>query len=217
MSKAQKQIYDYDFLFKILVIGDSGVGKSSLIVRFADDNFTDSFISTIGVDFKIKTIYLEGKAIKTQIWDTIGQDRFRMGNGNSIYYRGAHGIIVVYDVTDQGSFKNVAQWLGEVDRYACENVNKLIVANKIDLLEKRMVDSDVAKSFCDIYEIPTIETSAKYATNVDDCFILMAKNIKNRLEQIEPGLQIPQKPTPTIRNTNNNNNNSKKKETCTIN
>ncbi|KAN0003771.1 hypothetical protein ACTFIZ_009931 [Dictyostelium cf. discoideum] len=215
MSKVQKQLTDYDFLFKILLIGDSGVGKSSLIVRFADDNFTDSYISTIGVDFKIKTIYLEGKAIKTQIWDTIGQDRFRMGNNNSVYYRGAHGIIIVYDVTDQSTFKNVAQWLGEVDRYACEDVNKLIVANKIDLFEKRIVDSEVAKSFCDIYDIPTIETSAKYATNVDNCFLLMAKSIKDRLEQIEPEPPILQKPNPTIRITNNNN--SKKKETCTIN
>ncbi|KAN0015552.1 hypothetical protein ACTFIU_008288 [Dictyostelium citrinum] len=212
MSQIQKQNYDYDFLFKILLIGDSGCGKSSLLLRFADDTFTESYISTIGVDFKIKTVYIEGKAIKLQVWDTVGQDRFRTRN-NSSYYRGAHGIMVVYDITDQGSFNNVRQWLGEVDRYACENVNKLIVANKIDLVEKRVIDSEVAKSFCDTYEIPTIETSAKYATNVDDCFLLMTRNIKTRVEQYVPEPKV-QKPTPKITN-----NNLKKKENnnCIIN
>ncbi|KAN0037027.1 hypothetical protein ACTFIV_002355 [Dictyostelium citrinum] len=211
MSQIQKQNYDYDFLFKILLIGDSGSGKSSLLIRFADDTFTESHVSTIGVDFRIKTVYIEGKAIKLQVWDTVGQDRFRIGN-NSSYYRGAHGIMIVYDVTDQVSFNNVRQWLGEVDRYACEDVDKLVVANKIDLLEKRVIDSEVAKSFCDSYEIPTIETSAKYATNVDDCFLLMTRNIKNRVEQYvpEPEVQRPTKIT---------NNNLKKKENnnCIIN
>merc|ERR1712088_1249121 len=108
----------------------------------------------IGVDFKIRTIELDGKTIKLQIWDTAGQERFR--TITSSYYRGAHGIIVVYDVTDQESFNNVKQWLQEIDRYACENVNKLLVGNKCDLTTKKAVD-------------------------VEQAFMTMAAEIKNRV------------------------------------
>ena len=132
-----------DYLFKLLLIGDSGVGKSCLLLRFADDTYTESYISTIGVDFKIRTIELDGKTIKLQIWDTAGQERFR--TITSSYYRGAHGIIVVYDCTDQETFNNVKQWLEEIDRYACDNVNKLLVGNKCDLHTKKVIDYTTAK------------------------------------------------------------------------
>nr|AGC10822.1 Rab-1 [Eriocheir sinensis] len=170
---------EYDYLFKLLLIGDSGVGKSCLLLRFADDTYTESYISTIGVDFKIRTIELDGKTIKLQIWDTAGQERFR--TITSSYYRGAHGIIVVYDTTDQESFNNVKQWLQEIDRYACENVNKLLVGNQCDLTHKKVVDYQTAKEYADSLGIPFLETSAKNATNVEQAFMTMAAEIKNRM------------------------------------
>jgi Ras-related protein Rab-1A len=170
---------EYDYLFKLLLIGDSGVGKSCLLLRFADDTYTESYISTIGVDFKIRTIELEGKTVKLQIWDTAGQERFR--TITSSYYRGAHGIIVVYDVTDGDTFTNVKQWLQEIDRYASEGVNKLLVGNKSDLTSKKVVEYSVAKEFSDQLSIPFLETSAKNATNVEQAFLTMAKQIKDRM------------------------------------
>lgn len=138
---------EYDYLFKLLLIGDSSVGKSCLLLRFADDSYVDTYISTIGVDFKIRTIDLDGKTVKLQIWDTAGQERFR--TITSSYYRGAHGIIIVYDVTDMESFNNIKQWLSEIDRYASDNVCKLLVGNKCDLVDSKVVDTEKAKvSFC---------------------------------------------------------------------
>ncbi|KAJ3215920.1 Ras- protein Rab-1A [Clydaea vesicula] len=163
---------EYDYLFKLLLIGDSGVGKSCLLLRFADDTYTESYISTIGVDFVSKTV-------KLQIWDTAGQERFR--TITSSYYRGAHGIIVVYDVTDQETFNNVKQWLQEIDRYANEGVNKLLVGNKSDLVNKKVVEYNAAKEFADSLTIPFLETSAKNATNVEQAFLTMAKHIKDRM------------------------------------
>jgi len=192
---------EYDYLFKLLLIGDSGVGKSCLLLRFADDTYTESYISTIGVDFKIRTIELDGKTVKLQIWDTAGQERFR--TITSSYYRGAHGIIVVYDVTDAESFANVKQWLGEIDRYAAENVNKLLVGNKSDLVNKKVVEYTSAKEFADSLQIPFLETSAKNSTNVEEAFLTMARQIKMRIgssqntqkrEQpvnLKPGAKVP--------------------------
>ncbi|XP_056139012.1 ras-related protein Rab-1B-like [Lampris incognitus] len=170
---------EYDYLFKLLLIGDSGVGKSCLLLRFADDTYTESYISTIGVDFKIRTIDMEGKTVKLQIWDTAGQERFR--TITSSYYRGAHGIIIVYDVTEQESFNNVRQWLEEIERYACENVSRLLVGNKSDLITKKVIDCATAQELASSLRIPFMETSAKNSGNVERAFLTMASEIHKRL------------------------------------
>ncbi|KAI9262568.1 small GTP-binding protein [Helicostylum pulchrum] len=170
---------EYDYLFKLLLIGDSGVGKSCLLLRFADDTYTESYISTIGVDFKIRTIELDGKVCKLQIWDTAGQERFR--TITSSYYRGAHGIIVVYDVTDNESFENVKEWLREIERYASDGVNRLLVGNKSDLTDKRQVTLSNSKKWADSVNIPILETSAKNSSNVEQAFLTMARQIKEKM------------------------------------
>jgi len=175
---------DYDYLFKLVLIGDSGVGKSCLLLRFADDNFTDSYISTIGVDFRFRTITIDDKIVKLQIWDTAGQERFR--TITSAYYRGADGIIMVYDVTSSESFDHVEEWLSEVDRYANENTSKLLVGNKADLIEEKQVTQETAQSFADKLGISFLETSAKTATNVDNAFLTMAKELIKTKEATNP-------------------------------
>jgi Ras-related protein Rab-1A len=169
---------EYDYLLKLLLIGNSGVGKSCLLMRYADNSFTENFFNTIGVDFKIRTIELEGKILKLQVWDTAGQERFR--TITSSYYRGAHGIIIVYDVTDSDSFESVRHWLKEIERYASENVNRLIVGNKCDLEESRSIATEDGQRLANELKIPFLETSAKNSTNVEQAFTAIARDVRNR-------------------------------------
>jgi Ras-related protein Rab-1A len=162
---------------KIVLIGDSGVGKSCLLLRFADDNFTDSYISTIGVDFRFRTVKVGDKTIKLQIWDTAGQERFR--TITSAYYRGADGIITVYDVTAKESFDHVVDWLNEVDRYANPGTVKLLVGNKCDR-EDRNVSTEVGESFANNLNLPFLETSAKTSENVEAAFLAMASELMHK-------------------------------------
>jgi Ras-related protein Rab-1A len=189
---------EYDYLHKLLLIGDSGVGKSCLLLRFADNYFTESYISTIGVDFKVKTIPIDGKIVKLQIWDTAGQERFR--TITSSYYRGAHGIIVVFDVTDRVSFANITSWLGEIDKYATTNTTKLLVGNKCDQEEKRQVSYETAKEKADQLGIPYIETSARTSINVDETFVKIAHDMTFAKRYPEPTLLQEEVPfTPKLK------------------
>ncbi|XXQ35831.1 Ras family [Plasmodiophora brassicae] len=177
---------DYDYLFKLVLIGDSGVGKSCLLLRFADDSFTDSYISTIGVDFRFRTVNIDNKMVKLQIWDTAGQERFR--TITSAYYRGAHGIILVYDVTSSGSFDHVEEWLLEVNRHASASTIKLLIGNKADLVDQKQVTEETAKKFADKLGITLLETSAKNSTNVEAAFLTMARElIAARVAEQAPG------------------------------
>nr|GFB53199.1 Ras-related protein RABE1c [Tanacetum cinerariifolium] len=171
---------DYDYLIKLLLIGDSGVRKSSLLLRFSDGSFTTSFITTIGIDFKIRTVELDGKRIKLQIWDTAGQECFR--TITTAYYRGAMGILLVYNVTNKSSFNNIRNWIHNIEQHASDNVNKILVGNKADMDEsKRVVPTAKGQALADEDGITFFETSANTNLNVEEVFFSIAKDIKQRL------------------------------------
>jgi len=165
----------YDFVSKFVVLGESGGGKTSLLLRFTDQTFTESSIETIGVEFKLRIVKLkDGRRVKVNVWDTSGQERFR--TITSSYYRGANGVLLVFDLTDAESFSNLQFWFREVDRY-CENVKMVLVGNKVDLSKKRVVEYTVAKDFADSKNLPYIETSAKENINVEEAFLMLATEI----------------------------------------
>jgi len=165
----------YDLLFKVLLIGNSGVGKSSLFLRFVDDIWEDSFVPTIGVDFKVKTLSIEDKKIKLQIWDTAGQERFR--TIISSYYKGAHGILLIFDLSDIETFKSLNNWLIEIERNANKNVIKVLIGNKCDLTEERKVSVQEVNEFAEINGMKYVETSAKDNINVIDAFSILGMEL----------------------------------------
>jgi Ras-related protein Rab-1A len=171
----------YDYLFKLIIIGDTNTGKSCLLQRFADDSYTNEFISTIGVDFKVKTITINDKMIKTQIWDTAGQDRFRSITNS--YYRGAHGIIISYDITNKQSFVNIERWMRNVKDFVSDNAVKILIGTKSDLEEKRKVSKKELEDLANELDMKYIETSAKDNKNVDELFIIICKEILNNMTE----------------------------------
>ncbi|KAK5781347.1 hypothetical protein RI543_001188 [Arxiozyma heterogenica] len=160
--------YDYDYLFKIVLIGDSGVGKSNLLSRFTTDEFNIESKSTIGVEFATRTIEVEGKKIKAQIWDTAGQERYRAIT--SAYYRGAVGALIVYDISKSSSYENCNHWLTKLRENADDNVAVGLIGNKSDLAHLRAVPTDEAKNFASENQLLFTETSALNSENVDLAF-----------------------------------------------
>ncbi|CAD8112247.1 unnamed protein product [Paramecium sonneborni] len=149
-----------------------------MLMRYSENQFTNNFYNTIGVDFKTKTVTIGEHNVKLQIWDTAGQDRFRTITCS--YYRGAQGIIIVYDITDRESFENVKTWIAEIDKYASESVNRMLVGNKADITERREVSYEEGLELSRQYQFPFYETSAKSSINVEAAFTHITKNILNR-------------------------------------
>jgi Ras-related protein Rab-1A len=164
---------EYDFIFKVLLLGNSDVGKSSLLLRFVDSVWNDAFVPTIGVDFKVKTLEINNKKVKMQIWDTAGEERFR--TVVSTYFRGAHGILLLYDVTNRDSFKNLENWLIEIEKNSSEKVLKILLGNKCDLNDDREIQPDEGRAFADRNGMEFMETSAKMNTNVNEAFETLGK------------------------------------------
>eukprot|EP00828_Plagiopyla_frontata_P014598 TRINITY_DN1909_c0_g4_i1.p1 TRINITY_DN1909_c0_g4~~TRINITY_DN1909_c0_g4_i1.p1 ORF type:complete len:213 (+),score=41.00 TRINITY_DN1909_c0_g4_i1:106-744(+) len=168
----------YDYLVKLLIIGDSGVGKTNILLRICDNKYVESHLTTIGIDFKIKTIEVDKKKIKMQIWDTAGQDRFK--TITQTYYKGAMGIILTYSINDRNSFSHIENWMEQIRSNANENVCLMLVANKVDL-PNRVVEVSEGEQLASNYNIPFMETSAKNNINITELFEAMARQIKNNI------------------------------------
>eukprot|EP01122_Echinamoeba_exundans_P015520 TRINITY_DN7397_c0_g1_i1.p1 TRINITY_DN7397_c0_g1~~TRINITY_DN7397_c0_g1_i1.p1 ORF type:complete len:223 (+),score=18.45 TRINITY_DN7397_c0_g1_i1:99-767(+) len=176
---AISQEEDYDYLFKIVLLGDSGVGKSNLLSRFTRNEFHAESKSTIGVEFATRSIQTEGKILKAQIWDTAGQERYRAITG--AYYRGALGALLVYDIHSAASFHAVERWLRELKAHSDKNPTVLLVGNKCDLKHLREVAMADAKQLAEKHDMLFIETSALNSTNVEEAFTLILTTIYRKM------------------------------------
>ncbi|CAI5661701.1 RAB11a, member RAS oncogene family, like [Oreochromis niloticus] len=172
---------EYDYLFKVVLIGDSGVGKSNLLSRFTRNEFNLESKSTIGVEFATRSIQVEGKTIKAQIWDTAGQERYRAIT--SAYYRGAVGALLVYDIAKHLTYENAERWLKELQDHADSNIVIMLVGNKSDLRHLRAVPTDEAKAFAEKHGLSFLETSALDSSNVELAFQTILTAIYNIVSQ----------------------------------
>ncbi len=173
-----------EFLYKILLLGDSSVGKTCFLMRYVDNTFQEIHMSTIGLDYKLKTVQLEdGKMVKIQIWDTAGQDRFRSITKN--YYKGAHGIVLIYDVTNKKSFENVSNWINQIREEVSDKVTIVLVGNKIDEEEKRVVTTEQGKKMADDFKLMFFECSAKTGVNIDSTFNELVKKTLENYSKID--------------------------------
>eukprot|EP01111_Echinosteliopsis_oligospora_P004998 TRINITY_DN1815_c0_g1_i1.p1 TRINITY_DN1815_c0_g1~~TRINITY_DN1815_c0_g1_i1.p1 ORF type:complete len:234 (+),score=76.14 TRINITY_DN1815_c0_g1_i1:25-702(+) len=183
MTKGEE---DNDYLFKIVIIGDSSVGKSNLLVRFTRNDFNEKSKATIGVDFGTKSIEINGKVVTAQCWDTAGQERFRAVTSG--YYRGAVGAMIVYDITARVTFKNVTRWLNELREMAESDIIIMMVGNKSDLESQREVATQEASSFAEANKIFFLETSALNGNNVNQAFEQLMHEIYNQVSSTKPVL-----------------------------
>lgn len=190
---------DYSYLFKIVIIGDSGVGKSNIFTRFIKDEFIIDSKATIGVEFSAKNITIKEKVIKAQVWDTAGQERFKALAKN--YYRGAVGALLVYDITNYDSFKNAEKWLKEVKEHAEPNLVTLLIGNKSDLDEKRAVKTEEGAEFAQKVGSGFIETSAKNNVNIDSAFHRLVSEVFDILDKVGEEAETTKQTDNVLKNT----------------
>ncbi|XP_018497609.1 ras-related protein Rab-3 isoform X1 [Galendromus occidentalis] len=185
MPKDASTDQNFDYMFKILIIGNSSVGKTSFLFRYADDSFTSAFVSTVGIDFKVKTVFRHDKRVKLQIWDTAGQERYR--TITTAYYRGAMGFILMYDVTNEDSFKCVQDWVTQIKTYSWDNAQVVLVVsfpgNKCDMEDERVVSTDRGRQLAEQLGLEFFETSAKENINVKQCFERLVDIICDKMSE----------------------------------
>lgn len=207
------QVDQYDYLYKIVLTGDSGVGKSCLLSRFTRNEFDIESKSTIGVEFATRSIKVGGKTVKAQVWDTAGQERYRAIT--SAYYRGAVGALITYDISKLRSFNNVERWLTELRELSDNDIVVMLVGNKVDLKHLRAVNTEDAAEFAEQNKMLFIETSALDSTNVEDAFNLTIKKVheiqlSKIKEQVSQISNIVSDEKVELKQDNNNNSNTKK-------
>lgn len=198
-------MFDYDYLFKIILVGNADIGKTSMLSRFVDDVYSENYVSTIGVDFKIKMLEVNKKDIKMQIWDTAGQDRFR--TITSTYYRGSHGIVIAFDITDKESFSNINTWLAEVNRYVNDpQIIYMLIGCKSDLEAKRVIPYETAAEYAENNGMLYFEISAKTGKNIDIAFESLTVNMIAKSENKNNRLQLKSDEVQLLIRTNNKQN-----------
>mmetsp|Transcript_30584 Transcript_30584/g.42780 ORF Transcript_30584/g.42780 Transcript_30584/m.42780 type:complete len:204 (-) Transcript_30584:136-747(-) len=170
------------FQRKVLLVGDASVGKTSLMTRFCKDEFTESLISTIGLDFSARTVRVQGKDVRLQVWDTAGSEKFR--SITQAYFRRSHGILLVYSVADLSSFQHVEAWMRSISHYTeAENVVIKLIGSKSDLVKKRVVPKAMADELAERFGVEHIVTSAKLNHNVEECFLNLAQELVEAAEK----------------------------------
>ncbi|XP_020661926.1 ras-related protein Rab-37 isoform X1 [Pogona vitticeps] len=190
-SSVSSSCGDYDLSGKVMLLGDSGVGKTCFLIQFKDGAFlSGTFIATVGIDFRNKVVTVDGVKVKLQIWDTAGQERFR--SVTHAYYRDAQALLLLYDITSRMSFDNIRAWLTEIHEYAQRDVVIMLLGNKADVSSERAVRTEDGESLAREYGVPFMETSAKTGMNVELAFLAIAKELKQRAvnQSEEPRFQI---------------------------
>ena len=173
-----------DAVYKILLLGDSEVGKSCFLMRYSDNVFVENYITTIGLDYKLKYVQLDsGETIKVQLWDTAGQDRYRTIAKN--YYKGSHGILLLYDVTKLSSFENIREWIKDIKEEVYEKAIIFLIGNKIDKTTERKITTEQGTKLAEEYNLPFFEASAKSGENVDEIFKFLYKKISEVYIEIQ--------------------------------
>ena len=182
--KKNKLSTSMDCVYKVLLLGDSTVGKTCVLLKYTDKIFQETHMMTIGLDYRLKVMQLQsGKEVKLQIWDTAGQDRFRSITKN--YYKGSHGIILIYDVTSLKTFENVKSWVSQIHEEISDKVVIYLVANKIDMDDLRKVTKEEGKKLAEELDVPFVETSAKTGENIDYIFSDISERIDKVFENIQ--------------------------------